>query len=85
MYQKRQKRDQLCFSIHLPCKGLREVLKTEGEARCFQHFLHVYGSLFNISKSFQEMLKTMGFAKLLRVHPECVDYVPLNTLKEHPL
>ena len=29
----------------------------------------------------------MGFAKLpvLSVHPECVDYVPLHTLKEHPL
>ena len=28
-----------------------------------------------------------GFAKLsvLSVHPECVDYVPLHTLKEHPL
>ena len=29
----------------------------------------------------------MSFAKLpvLSVHPECVDYVPLHTLKEHPL
>ena len=29
----------------------------------------------------------MCFAKLpvLSVHPECVDYVPLHTLKEHPL
>ena len=29
----------------------------------------------------------MGFAKLpvLSVHPECVDYVPLHSLKEHPL
>ena len=30
------------FSIHLPCKVLREVLKTEGKALGFQHFLHVY-------------------------------------------
>ena len=29
----------------------------------------------------------MGFAKLpvLSVHPESVDYVPLHTLKDHPL
>ena len=29
----------------------------------------------------------MGFAKLpvLSVHHECVDYVPLHSLKEHPL
>ena len=35
----------------------------------------------------REMLKTMGFAKLpvLSVHPESVDYVPLRTLKDHPL
>ena len=30
------------FSIHLPCKVLRALLETEGEARGFQHFLHVY-------------------------------------------
>ena len=37
--------------------------------------------------TFLKVLKIIGFAKLpvLSVYPECVDYVPLHTLKEHPL
>ena len=61
------------------------VLKTEGEALGFQHFLYMvlYLTFLNVPR---EVLKTMGFAKLpvLSVHPKCVDYVPLHTLKDHP-
>ena len=56
------------FSIHLPCKVPREVLKTEGEARGFQHFLHVYMVPYlHFSIIPREVLKTMGFAKISTV------------------
>ena len=66
------------------------MLKTKGEARGFQHFLHVcmvpYLTFLNHSR---RSVENNGFAKLpedlLSFQPECVDYVPLHTLKEHPL
>ena len=51
--------------FHSFTKVLREVLKTEGEARGFQHFLHVYMVPYlHFSIIPREVLKTMGFAKI---------------------
>ena len=65
------------------CVTWSETLKTGFLTRRL-----IYGTLFNISHhSKRSVEKKLGFAKLpvLSVHPECVDYVPLHTLKEHPL